>query len=567
MTMIRRLSVATALMLSVAATVPVQADGLVGAYLAGRHASAIADYPQAASYFTKALVRDPNNPILLEGALLAHVGQGKLAQAVPFARQLRAVGTVSEFADLVLLADALKRKDYDLALADLAGDHSVGPLADGLVAAWANLGQGKMSEAIAKFDATAQLSGLTAFGLFHKGLAMASVGDFEGADAIFSGREAGPQPLTRRGVVAHVEVLSQLERNADAIELIDKTYDTELDTGFKALRARLVAGEVLPFDLIRDPADGEAEVFLDLALALNGDAEDSLTLVYARVAQFLRPEDADTILLTSDLLAAQQQYDLAGQVLATIPQDDAAFVPAELGRADALAKSGKTDAAVEVLQQLAKNNPDAPTIQVTLGDMLRRDEHYEPAIAAYDQALALLGAAKPNHWVIYYTRGIAHERLGHMDVAESDMRKALELNPDRPEVLNYLGYAFVDANRNLDEALSMIERAVAARPDDGYIIDSLGWALYRMGRFDEALEPMERAAEIEAVDPIVNDHLGDVYWVVGRQREAAFQWRRALSFGPEAEDEARIKRKLAVGLDIVLQEEGATPPAVAADGN
>ena len=151
------------------------------------------------------------------------------------------------------------------------------------------------------------------------------------------------------------------------------------------------------------------------------------------------------------------------------------------------------------------------------------------------------------------------------------MRRALRLSPDQPSVLNYLGYTMVERQENLDEALDMIETAAAAQPDSGHIIDSLGWVLYRLGRYDEAVEPMERASQLMAVDPVVNDHLGDVYWAVGRKLEAEFQWKRALSFvDPEdADSEAdpdRIRRKLEVGLDAVLAEEGAEPLAVADDG-
>ncbi len=138
-------------------------------------------------------------------------------------------------------------------------------------------------------------------------------------------------------------------------------------------------------------------------------------------------------------------------------------------------------------------------------------------------------------------------------------------------MLNYLGYSLVEEQRKLDEALDMIERAVAASPDSGYIVDSLGWVYYRLGRYDEAVMQMERAVELEAVDPVINDHLGDVYWAVGRKREAQFQWQRALSFiaygqtDTEAEPD-RIRRKLEVGLDAVLEEEGAPPLRVANDG-
>jgi len=198
-------------------------------------------------------------------------------------------------------------------------------------------------------------------------------------------------------------------------------------------------------------------------------------------------------------------------------------------------------------------------VLTALGDILRRQDQFEGAAAAYDRAIALYSDDMQAQWLIYFARGIANERLGNWDRAEADFRKALELNPGQPSVLNYLGYSFVEMKQNMDEALAMIEQAVAARPNDGYITDSLGWVYYRLGRYEEAVVQMELAVELMPVDPIVNDHLGDVYWAVGRKREARFQWKRARSVGPEEKDAVRIRRKLEVELDAVLEEEGADP--------
>jgi len=231
---------------------------------------------------------------------------------------------------------------------------------------------------------------------------------------------------------------------------------------------------------------------------------------------------------------------------------------------EALRKAGRVDAAVEVLEQLAKSHGDQAIVNVTLGDLMRQLDRFEDAVAAYDAALALHEGTDPSQWFIYYARAICFERLGEWDRAEKDFRTALELNPEHPQVLNYLGYSMVEQQVKLDEALDMIERAVAARPDSGYIVDSLGWVLFRLGRYEEAVPQMERAAELMPVDPVVNDHLGDVLWAVGRKREAEFQWRRALSF-VDYEDAAgevdpdRIRQKLEIGLDAVLAAEGAAP--------
>ena len=300
-------------------------------------------------------------------------------------------------------------------------------------------------------------------------------------------------------------------------------------------------------------------------------ADDAFTLLYSRMAEYLRPDHVDAILLSADLLEAQQRYELAARAYGAVPADDPAYYAAELGRANTLERSGKPDAAVEVLASLAKDFPTVPIVQTTLGDTLSALRRYDEATAAYDAAINLFSETAPSQWYIYYARGITFERRQLWPQAEADFRQALELSPDQPRVLNYLGYSLVEKRIKLDEALDMIERAVAGRPDDGYITDSLGWVLYRLGRFEEAVPHMERAVELMPIDPIINDHLGDVLWKVGRKLEAEFQWKRALSLVdpediPVELSPERIRRKLDVGLDVVLDEEGAEPLSVA-DGN
>ncbi|MDH5531401.1 MAG: tetratricopeptide repeat protein, partial [Paracoccaceae bacterium] len=454
------------------------------------------------------------------------------------------------------------------ALAALDNGRSAGPLVDELYRAWAKLGLGQMSEATEAFDAVSARGGLKAFGLYHKALALASVGDFEGADRILSGEADGPLRATRRGIIAHVQILSQLERNGAAIELIDKTVNPGVDPLFAQLRTDLVDGKVLPFSAVTNAKDGMAEVFFTVSSALSGESNDLNTLAYARMSQYLRPDQADTLLLCAAILEAQSQHDLAVQSFDQIPQSDPAFVNAELGRADTLIAADRFDDAIDVLKKLAEMEPTRSDVWTALGDALRRQERYGEATAAYDQAIANFSDSQNVLWPVYYTRGITNEREKNWPEAEADFRKALELSPDQPQVLNYLGYSYLEMNINLDEALSMIERAVAARPDSGAIVDSLGWGLYRLGRYEEAVIQMEQAVELLPIDPVINDHLGDVYWAVGRKREAEFQWRRALSFEPETEEEAnRIRRKLEVGLDVVLSEEGAEPLALTKNGN
>lgn len=534
-------------------------DGDAGAYLAASVAATQSDYRAASAWYARAVLADPTNPALLDGAVISYLGIGEMGLAAEMARRLIDAGTKSQTAYLALIAKNAKVNDYAAILKDASAGNSAGALVDDLVVAWAKLDLGQMSQATETFDKIAKTKGLEAFGLYHKALALAQAGDFEGADEILSGRAAGPLVVMRRGAIAHIEILSQLERNADAIALIDRSFAPGIDLQVDDLRRRLVAGEPLPFDIVRNATDGLAEVFFTTASALNGEADDGYTMIYARIAAHLRPDHTEAILMTANLLEKQGQHDLATDVYAMIPPNDPAFHVAEIGRADATFAAGRKEASLEILQALARSHGQLLMVQLALGDGLRRQERFAEALKPYDAAIAMVPTPGPEHWSIFYSRGICHERGGSFDLAEADMRRALELQPDEPQVLNYLGYSLVDRGEQLDEALAMIERAVAIRPDSGYIIDSLAWAYYRLGRYDEALAPMEQASLLEPVDPVVTDHLGDVYWAVGRTREAEFQWHRALSFDPVEKDAARIRLKLEVGLDAVLAQESAAP--------
>ncbi|QMU59490.1 MAG: tetratricopeptide repeat protein [Boseongicola sp.] len=556
---------------AIAAGGPVIADGNAGAYLAARSAIIDNDYAEASRQFTRALLGDSTNPVILENGMTAYLGLGDLERAAPMARRLDEMDIRSQLADLVLLGDVAARGEWETALDYLNAGNSVGPLFDGLVRAWSELGAGRVGDAIASFDAVATSDGVQAFGLYHKALALASVGDYEGAAEIFSG-DSGPNlRLTRRGIIAYSQVLSQLERNEDALEIVGVVAGNAADPTMLVLQEQLASGETLTFDAVRSPTDGVAEVYHSIAGALRGEAQDAYTLLYGRMALALRSDHVDALLLTAELLESLDQYELATQVYDTVPRDAPAFYAAELGRAAALRQADRNDEAVEVLRQLAESHADIPLVHVNLGDTLRGLDRFEEAIGAYDAAIELIVTPEEQHWIMYFARGIVHERTDQWENAETDFRKALELRPEQPQVLNYLGYSFLEMQLNLDEALDMIERAVALRPESGYIIDSLGWGLYRLGRYDEAVGHMERAVELMAIDPVVNDHLGDVYWAVGRFREAEFQWHRALSFIGGANDNGdadpdRIRRKLDVGLDQVLEEEGESPLRMANDG-
>lgn len=558
-------SFVSALALSLSMAVPVAADSVSGAYLAGRYASMRSDFAEAARYYGEALAKEPNNVEFQESTVLAYLSLGDIDKALPLARVITSGEQSSQVAYLVTTAGMAQAEDYQGLLDQNADTGGIGPWVDGLIKAWAYVGIGDMSAAIEKFDELSTEAGMQGFVLYHKALALASVGDFEGADAIFGSNMAGSAGQTRRGVIARAEILGQLGRKDQALSLLAASFGDSMDPELETLMNVLKGDEPVSFGQVPDAKAGIAEVFFTFASVLrNESAGDHYVLLYSRIARYLRPDHIDDLLLTADLLENIGQYDLAMQELQAVPADNPAYHAAELGRAAILRRSDKPEQAIEVLKQLTRSYGELPSVHSALGDALRAQDDFTGAIKAYGRALELTPKTNPQRWVLLYARGIAEERSGDGKAAESDFRAALEINPDQPQVLNFLGYSLVEQGRNLDEALNMIERAVAGSPNSGYIVDSLGWVLYRLGRYDEAVAQMERAAELVAVDAVVNDHLGDVYWAVGRKREAEFQWRRALSFvdpqdNDSEADPKRIRRKLEVGLDAVLAEEGASP--------
>ncbi|MFB2532836.1 tetratricopeptide repeat protein [Paracoccus sp. p4-l81] len=566
--------------------VPTLAGEDAGAYLAAGYAATRSDFQSALDYFERALQADPGNQAMQETALLARVALGRVDEAIERAQTMADQGATHMIGQILGLAKAAKAGDFAgvLALLD-QGDAAAKaaaqetPPANGgtdaapqidliaeLVRAWAQVGQGQMSEAVKGFDRVIAQPGATPFGRYHKALALASVGDFEGANALLTGQDGEELRLTRRGLVAHAQILSQLEKNDDAIALLDSALKVEADPVLSSLRDRLAAGEAVPFDTVTSASDGLGEVYFNFAgMMLGGDVPDASTLVYARIAAWLTPANLDAQMLAAALLEQMEQFDLAVQAYEAVPQDSPMRAIADLGRAQALRRAGQVEQGIDVAQAVTKAHPDLITGWLSLGDMLRQDSQFAKAAPAYDKAIDLAEKTGGASWFLYYARGVAHERSKQWPKAEADFRKAIELSPEQPEALNYLGYALVDRNEKLDEALSLIKAAVEASPEDGYIQDSLGWAYFRLGRYDEAVAPMELAIARMADDPLVNDHLGDVYWAVGREREARVQWRRALSLipaGAQTADEVdpdRVRRKIEVGLDQVLKDEGAKP--------
>ena len=567
----RFISVLKSVVLSGTLITAAAAQEASGPYIAARQAAIAHDYEFAVEYFSRALVKSPLDVVLSEQAMSAFLAAGDVSKAQMLAKALNSGLNSHPLAGILLLTQSFQTENYKAALAQLESTSVAGAAVDDLLKGWALMGLGRVGDALKSFDTASKEQGMRSFGLYQKALAFSLVGDFESAEAIFSVKDQTLVAVSFRASLARAQILVQLDRSIDAINFLSDLYGEDAGQEVRAMIAQLQAGAAVDFDVVRSGSEGAGEVLFFLALALqNGEGNDG-RLLYTRLASYLAPNNMNALLLSAKLLEGLGNYGLAIEAYDAVPRSHPAFVSAELGRAQALSKIGKIEMGIEVLGQLAESFPNLRQVHATLGEFLRQDGQYERAIVSYDIAIDMIDHSMPEHWYVHYVRGTAHDRLGDWELGLRDFDRALSLSPNQFQVLNYVGYSLVERGERLEEALSMIERAVVAQPKAGYILDSLGWVQFRLGYYEGAIVHMERAVELMATDPVVNNHLGDVYWAVGRKTEARFQWLRALSFVTEATRSEdinliRMHRKLDIGLDAVLAEEGA-PPLKMVDGN
>jgi tetratricopeptide (TPR) repeat protein len=300
--------------------------------------------------------------------------------------------------------------------------------------------------------------------------------------------------------------------------------------------------------LVGSPQAGAAEVLFGLGTSLGRQGGEDLALAYLQLAIYLAPQHPLALMSLADLYESIKKPALAIKIYQRVPADSPLRRNADIQLVTNLDSIDRTDEAKKILEKLtAERTGDLEAI-TALGNIQRVRKDFADCADTYGKAVATLKNPQKSNWLIFYFRGICNERSKQWGAAETDFKRALDLFPDQPHVLNYLGYSWIDQGINLDEGMTMIRRAVEQRPDDGYIVDSLGWAYYRIKNYDEAMKQLERAVELKPEDPTINDHLGDAYWKIGRTLEAQFQWAHARDLKPEPDDLKKIVEKIRTGL-------------------
>lgn len=527
--------------------------GLAGSYLSALHAQATSDPATAADFFDQALAIDPENRGIMFRAFFLKAQAGDIESALPYAKSAYEDRPNLSIAPLLIAVDHYSKGQFQEAqdlIEKISGRSTIG-LSLPLLRAWARAPLLTHTQALSSLE---PYEGRQEWRVLSATMS-AMLNEFYGRDeaalvyyrALASTIETQPIAILR----LTTNGLHRLGQSEEAIATVakfkEKRGDSPLWQGY--------------FTKFEDPDQAPPVITAQMGMAealyaimrirmssARRSAGIQLALVYANLALYLNP-DLDVLRRdVADVLSARKQYKPANEMLGAIGPDDPGYLIAQLRLAENLEREDRTEEAIDLLENLARKRPNLPEPLITVGDILRNRERFEEAVDVYDRAFDRYPNGEPDSWALFYTRGMALERAQEWDRAEDDFKKALQLNPEQAQVLNYLGYSWLDRGKNVAEARRMIEMAVSMRPEDGYIVDSLGWAMFLMGEYDDAVIQLERAVTLNTSDPTINEHLGDAYWKVGRETEARFQWRRALSLEPDAEQEALLRTKLQRGL-------------------
>jgi tetratricopeptide (TPR) repeat protein len=525
---------------------------VLGNYLAGRFARASQDTREAAEFYGRALERDPSNEVLLEQTFQMETMSGNWPKAIPLAQQLVDTHESHRMSQFLLGVTSFKSADYATAEKHFkaASENPIGELTGAVALGWTRLAAGDVDGALAAVDMPKQPDWAQFYLRYHRAL----IADIAGRKAVATAayeKMFRQDSRTLRTALAYAQHAAhygdfKLARRIMS-QQISKTQGDPHPLA-KDMMDRIKKREKTPL-LVSSSSEGLAELFYGLGEALTGEGGVSLGTIYLQLALDIKPDHAFALAALANAQESAKRYQDAIATYDKIPKGTPLQSAIDIRKAFNLNSLDKVDEAKAILVKLTEQDPKDVRPLEALGNILRARKQYGEAVKYFTKAIALLGKHDPRYWGYYYARGTSYERLKNWPAAEKDLKKALALAPDQPLVLNYLGYSWIDQGTHLKEGMRLIEKAVQLKPDDGYIVDSLGWAHYKRGDYKEAVRFLERAVEIKPEDPTLNDHLGDAFWKVGREREARFQWSQALSLNPEPEDVDKIKAKLDHGLD------------------
>lgn len=533
-------------------------DTTYGPYLALSHAEDAADFDRAADLLDLLLEEQPDSPNLLRRALLANLYAGRMDRAVALAPNVVAqFPDTLAIANLLVATEAIQKEDWEAARAVLQDRQRLvlARFITPTVLAWIAASEGKTDQAIEELTELRDEQLVSDLHDYNAALIFLDAGRSAEAEAILSvyADDLQQAPILILRTLARARLATDGIQAAEALLAEYQATVGQIDRITLDIKSLADSGTLAP--LSEGPSEAIAQSMIELAIRISRQAP-RIALHYLRTAIHFDPGNDLGRIFVGSIMQRFDRYEAAIQVLQEVPETSAHQWVAQQEIAENLIALERDEEAITIYEAMAKERTDDVLPFERLGGLMRTRERFEEGVAYYDKALALSDPDAPSSWRLFYGRGICYERTKQWDKAEPDFLTALELNPNEPAILNYLGYSWVDQGINLQDGLDLIKKAVSQRPNDAYIIDSLGWVHYRLGNFEEAVVQLERSVQLRPGNAVINDHLGDAYWHVGRRTEARFQWERS-RFLEDADEvlRARIDAKLERGLDAVEAEE------------
>ena len=525
---------------------------ITGAYLAGLTAFDERDMATSADLLTIALGDELTDPALAQKTLFALMSDNRIADAVALAKRMQDAGFKSALITVALVQEQTRAGKFDkaLALARELPDDRLMAVTGPMLRAWLALGAGGRQAALDELKPLAAIEGADMLQQVQAALIYDHGGETKKAAESLQAAIDSTVQMPAQLAEIYVKLMLRQSNPQAARDMVERFRTQAQGRGedvASAMLRQIEAGKQSG-PVISDVKQGMAIAYGEIAMELMADDFNGDALWMTQLALDLDPKLDIARVALGDLFRQIKKWDPAIAAYSQIERDSIYHRPAQLSIAECYRLQEKNAEAEAMLRRVIAEDPADISAAQQLGQLLRAAKDFTGAAKAYTIAIDRLGMVEPEDWQLFYYRGIAYERAKDWAPAEKDFLKALELSPDEPFVLNYLAYTWVERRERLDEALPMLEKAVQQRPEEGFIIDSLGWAHFMLGHYDKAVTHLERAVQFAPTDPVLNDHLGDAYWKVGRKNEARFQWSRAISFKPEAELLPAIEKKLEAGL-------------------
>lgn len=529
-----------------------------GPFLAATQAQQDSQYIKSADYFLQALDADPGSKYVADRAFFQLLYGGNTEKAASLAKRL-VEGGLEDDDDLIRLMyvlEAFKKADWKAVRARLGSGTATGFgfIVTPLIKAWSYAGEGNM---LAAKDALAPLLHdvrLKSIAEEHTAYLFDYLERYDDAEEQYVILTSANPPVSLQPAVAYAHMLYKTGNRARARGFLTEQINRFNNHNFLLREGSLLAKGGQPSQIAASPNGAAGMVFFRLATEFAQGKSTQAAVLYARIASYLTPNVSDIYFLLGELLQQDGDYDASAAAYNLVPLDSPMRKLSDLRRIDSFRLGGRSEIAEKLIRNRLRHSPNELSMLLSLADVLQRREAYTEAIIYYDKAVSNLKRPSEGDWRVFFDRAVAYEGMDNWPAAEKDLLRALELSPEQPAVLNYLGYTWIDKGQHFDRAKRMIEKAAAARPEDGFITDSLGWAYYLTGDYEAAVEILEKAVRLEPTDVTINDHLGDAYWRVGRKIEARFQWQHAIDAGAAGQDLAALLRKLETGIQDNSQD-------------